>query len=84
MYRESALKGDKIFPKMTKNLYMPFAAVAHLAEGLFSCAATLKVDSPLICILGTRIPTVSVMEWKFVLHLKPSIRNKASKCCRLE
>jgi hypothetical protein len=35
---------------------MPFAAVAYLAEGLFlSALLTLKVETSLICIVGTQV-----------------------------
>jgi hypothetical protein len=48
---------------MSKNLHMPFAAMTHPAEGLcLSALLTLKVENSLICLAGTRIPTVSMME----------------------
>jgi hypothetical protein len=40
------------------------AAIAHLAEGLcLSTMLTLKVEDSHICLMGTRLPTVSIMEW---------------------
>jgi hypothetical protein len=70
--------------KMSKNLQISFAAMTHLAEGLFlNALLTLKVKF-LIRLVGTRIPTVSMMEWQLILPLKTLIRNKASRCRRLE
>jgi hypothetical protein len=46
--------------KMSKNLRMSFSAVTRLAEGLL----TLKVENSLVCLVGTRIPAVYVMEWR--------------------
>jgi hypothetical protein len=40
----------------------------------------LKVENFLICLVGTRIPTVSMMEWQLILPLETLIRNKASRC----
>jgi hypothetical protein len=64
-YREGVLKRDNVFlPKMSKNLQISFLAMTHLAEGLFlNALLTLKVENSLICLVGTRIPTVSMMEW---------------------
>jgi hypothetical protein len=42
---------------------MLFAAVNHLVEGLsLETLLTLKVEKPLICLVGTRRPTVSIIE----------------------
>jgi hypothetical protein len=72
-------------PKMSKNLQISFVAMTHLAEGLcLKALLTLKVENFLICLVGTRIPTVSMMEWQLILPLKTSIRNKASRSHRLE
>jgi hypothetical protein len=50
-------------PKMSKNQQISFEAMTHLAEGLFlNVLLTLKVENSLICLVGTRIPTVSMME----------------------
>jgi hypothetical protein len=66
--------------KMSKNLHMSFAAVAHLAGGLcLNALLLLKVENSLICLIGTRIPTVSMMEWQFILPLETLIRNEASR-----
>jgi chromosome condensin MukBEF MukE localization factor len=59
--------------------------MTHLAEGLcFNELLTLKVENSLICLVGTRIATMSKMEGQFILSLKEFIRNKASRCRRLE
>jgi hypothetical protein len=64
---------------------MSFAALAHLAEGLcLRALLTLKAEKSLICLVGTRIPTVSMIAGQFILLLKILIRNKASRCRRLE
>jgi hypothetical protein len=53
---------------MPKNLHTTFAAMTHLAEGLcLSALLTLKVENVLICLAGTQIPTVSMMELQFVI-----------------
>jgi hypothetical protein len=63
---------------------MSFAAMVHLADGTcLNALLTLKVEISLICLVGTLIPTVSMMEWQFILPLKTLKRNKASGC-RLE
>jgi hypothetical protein len=55
------------------------AAMKHLVEGLsLEVLLTLKVENSLICLVGTRRPTVSVMEQQSIF-LKTSIRNKVSK-----
>jgi hypothetical protein len=72
-------------PKMSKNLHMPFAAMAYLAEGLcLNALLNLKAENTFIYLVGTRITTVSMMECQFILPLKTLIRNKASRCRRLE
>jgi hypothetical protein len=51
-----------------------FATMAHLAEG--QCVGALltpKVEDSLSFLVGTRMPTVSVMEWQFSLPLKQEI-----------
>jgi hypothetical protein len=56
---------------------MLFAAMTHLAEGLrLNALLMLKAEISLICLVGTRIPTVFMMEVKFILLLKTLIRNK--------
>jgi hypothetical protein len=50
--------------------------MTHLAEELFlNALLTLKVENSFICLVGTRILTMSMMEWKLVLPLKALIRN---------
>jgi hypothetical protein len=70
---------------MSKYLQTSLAAMMHLTEGLcFNSLLTLKVENSLICLVDTRKPTVSKMEGQFILPLKTFIRNKASRCRRLE
>jgi hypothetical protein len=65
---------------MYKNLQISFVAMTHLAEGLFlNALLTPEVENSLVCLVGTRIPTVSMMEWQLILPLKTLIRNKASE-----
>jgi hypothetical protein len=72
-------------PKMSKYLRMSFAAMTNLAEGLcLNVLLTVEVENSLIYLVGIRIPTVSMMEWQLILPLKTPIRNKASRCSRLE
>jgi hypothetical protein len=48
---------------MSKNLQISFVAMTHLAEGLFfNALLTLKVENYLMCLVGARIPTVSMTE----------------------
>jgi hypothetical protein len=49
-------------------------SLAAMAEGL-----TLKTENSLICLVGTRIPTVSKMEWQLILSLKTLIRYNAAR-----
>jgi DNA-binding TFAR19-related protein (PDSD5 family) len=64
---------------------MLFAAVTHLVEGLsLEALLTLNVEKSLIWLVGTRRLTVSITEQQLILFLKTLIRNKASRCCRLE
>jgi hypothetical protein len=63
---------------------MVFAAVTHLVEGLsLETLLTLKVEKSLICLVGTRRPTVSIIEQHSILFLKTLIRNKTSRFCRI-
>jgi hypothetical protein len=51
--------------KTSRDLQMLFAAVTHLVEGLnLETLLTLKVENSLICLVGTRRPTVSIIEQK--------------------
>jgi hypothetical protein len=64
---------------------MLFAAVTHLVEGVsLETLLTLKVEKSLICLVGTRRPTVSIIEQYSILFLKTLRRNEASRFCRLE
>jgi hypothetical protein len=48
---------------MPKNLHVSFEAMTHLAEGLYlNELLTLKVETYLSCLAGTRIPTMSMTE----------------------
>jgi hypothetical protein len=58
---------------------MLFAAVKHLVKGLsLETLLALKVEKSLICLAGTRRPTISIIEQQSILFLKTLIRNKAS------
>jgi hypothetical protein len=49
--------------KTSRDLQMLFAAVTHLVEGLsLETVLALKVGKSLICLVGTRSPTVSITE----------------------
>jgi hypothetical protein len=59
--------------------------MVHLAEGLcIRTLLTLKVENSLLFLVRTRILTVSIMEWQYILPLKTLIRNTESRCRRLE
>jgi hypothetical protein len=61
---------------------MLFAAMTHPVEGLsLETLLTLKVKESLIFLVGTRRPTVSIIEEESVLFLKTLI---ASRFCRLK
>jgi hypothetical protein len=64
--------------KISKNLHVPFAAMPHVAGGLRLNALITVIEENFICLVGTQIPTVSMMEWQLILGLKSLIRNKAS------
>jgi hypothetical protein len=60
---------------------MLFASMTFLVEGLsLETLLTLKMENSLICLVGTRSPTVSITEQQLILFLKILIRNKASRC----
>jgi hypothetical protein len=64
---------------MSKN-QQSFAVLMHVAEELsLSELPMMKDEDSLICLIGKLIPTVSIMEWQFILPLKQLIRNKTSK-----
>jgi hypothetical protein len=57
--------------KTSWDLQILFAAVTHLAEGLtLETLLTLKVQISLIGLVGTRRPTVSIIEQQQILFLK--------------
>jgi hypothetical protein len=61
---------------MSKNLQISFAAKTHLAEGLFlNALLTLKVENPLVCLVGTRMTPVSYDGMAINFALKILIRN---------
>jgi hypothetical protein len=50
-----------------KDLEMLFAAVTYLVEGLsLETLLTLKVEKFVICLAGTRRPTVYAVEQRFI------------------
>lgn len=56
------------------------AEMTNLAEGqCFNALLTLNVENYLIRLVSTRIPTVSMMEWQFILPLKTFTRNTNNK-----
>jgi hypothetical protein len=62
--------------KTSRDLQM-FAAVTHLVEGpSLETLQTLKVEKSLICLVGTRRPTVSIIEQHSILFLKTLIKIK--------
>jgi hypothetical protein len=64
---------------------MLFAAMTHLVKGLsVETLLKLKVEKSVICLVGTRRQTMSIIEQQSILFLKTSMRNKASRSCRLE
>jgi hypothetical protein len=76
--RESVFKPDIVFTENVQNLQTSFTAITHLAQGLyFNALPTLKIENSLIYQQCPR--------WKeFILPLKTFVRNKASRCRRLE
>jgi hypothetical protein len=67
------------------NLQTALSAVTCLAEGLASaqCRAS-NAEWFLIDCVGTHRLTLVRMEEQLILLLKASVRNRASRCCRLE
>jgi hypothetical protein len=60
--------GDVMF---IENVHMLFAAVTHVVEGLsLEALLTLKVEKSVICSVGTRRPTISIIEQEAVMFLK--------------
>jgi hypothetical protein len=72
--------------KMSRDLHMLFAAIAHLVGGLsLETFLTLKVEKSLICFAGICKPTLSITEQQLIiLFLKILTRNKASRFRLLE
>jgi hypothetical protein len=69
------------FLKISITLHASFAAFRHLAEGLCPSALLMfVVDNSLIFLVGTRIPTLILMEWQFILPLKTWTWNRGSRC----
>jgi hypothetical protein len=70
--------------KTSKDLQMLFAAVTHLVEELsLETLLALKLEKSLICLVGTRRPTASIIEQQSILFLKTLIRSKALRFCSL-
>jgi hypothetical protein len=64
---------------------MLFAALTHRDEGLsLETPLAINVEKSLMCLVGTRRPTVFIMEQQSILFLKTFIKNRASKLCRLK
>jgi hypothetical protein len=58
--------------------YQLFAAVTRLVEGLsLETLLILKVEKSVICLVGTRRPTVSILQQQYIWFLKTLMRNKA-------
>jgi hypothetical protein len=71
--------------KTFRDLQMLFAAVTHRVEGLsLETLLTLRVEKALICVVGTRRPTVCIIEQQLILFSKTLARNNSSRFCRLE
>jgi hypothetical protein len=68
-----------------QDLQMLFAAVTHLSDGAKSWDILMsEVEKSLICLVGTRRPTVSIIEQRLILFLRTLMRIKASRYCSLE
>lgn len=63
---------------------MSFEAPAHLAEGLCLNTRLMLVENSLIFLVGTQIPIMSMVGWKFILLLKTLSRNMALRCHNLK
>jgi hypothetical protein len=64
-YRESALKGNIVFfARNVQNSAYKICSndAPNLRIGHNSALLTLKVEKYLICLVGKRLPTVSIME----------------------
>jgi hypothetical protein len=68
-----------MFIEKSRDLRMLLAAVTRLAEEpSLETLLKLKVEKSLICLVGTRRPTVPIMEHESILFLKTLIINKPS------
>jgi hypothetical protein len=66
--------------KTSRDLQMSFAAVTHRVEGLsLDTLLTKKVEKSLVCLVGTRRLTVSIIEQEALLFSKTLIRTKAQE-----
>jgi hypothetical protein len=64
-----------LYSLKTSRDFQMFAAVTHLVEGLnLETLLALKVEKSLICLVGTRRPTVSIVEQQSILLLKTLMR----------
>jgi hypothetical protein len=60
-------------------------SIDGMAEGpSVNALLTMKVENCLTCLINTRIPTVSRMDWQFILPFETLRRQKASRDRRLE
>jgi hypothetical protein len=55
-------QGKHCLLKMPRNLQVLFAAVMHHVEGSLEALLTLKVENSVICLYGTRKPTVPIIK----------------------
>lgn len=63
-------KETSILLNMSKNLHISFAAVTHLDQGVcLNALLMLKVDNSVTHLLDTRMPTLSTIEWQFMLNI---------------
>lgn len=61
---------------VSKYLHMSSAAVMRVDEGpCLNALLVLDVEEFLICLVGTRIPVLTMMEWQFMFTLKTLKRN---------
>jgi hypothetical protein len=83
--RRNILKGESVLLKSYKYPLMPFAAVAHLDEGLsLETLLILNEEKCLIRLMDIQRTSVFIREQKLILVFKTVTRNKALRYCRLE
>jgi hypothetical protein len=64
---------------------MLFAALTHLNEVLsLETPLAVNVEKYLMCLVGTRRPTVFIKEQQSIFFLITLIKNKASSLCHLK